>query len=123
MLGYGLAQKLGMAEVPVIVLAHLTPLQRRALIIADNKLTELGGWDAEALSLELKDLQVAEFDLELLGFSDQEIAALTGEPRGAQDAESPSDDAPSDVPAEPVTRPGDIWMIGRHRLIAASVAT
>src|SRR5512138_3242586 len=58
------ARKLGLDEVPVVVLDHLSETQRRAYIIADNKLTELGGWDAEALSLELKDLQDAEFDLD-----------------------------------------------------------
>ena len=111
------ARKLGLAEVPVIVLDHLSETQKRAYIIADNKLTELGGWDAEALSLELKDLQNAEFDLDLLGFSDREIEALGGgatlEPAAGDDSE---DEVP-EAPAEPVTRPGDVWVIGRHRLI------
>jgi DNA modification methylase len=111
------ARKLGLAEVPVIVLDHLSETQKRAYIIADNKLTELGEWDAEALSLELKDLQDAEFDLDLLGFSDREIEALVGgaplEPTAADDSE---DEAP-EAPAEPVTRPGDVWVIGRHRLL------
>jgi DNA modification methylase len=111
------ARKLGLPEVPVIVLDHLSETQKRAYIIADNKLTELGGWDAEALSLELKDLQGAEFDLDLLGFSDREIEALIGESAPEQDAGNAGEDAVPEAPAEPVTRPGDIWVIGRHRLI------
>ena len=111
------ARKLGLPEVPVIVLDHLSETQKRAYIIADNKLTELGGWDAEALSLELKDLQGAEFDLDLLGFSDREIEALIGEAAPEQEARDASEDAVPEAPAEPVTRPGDIWVIGRHRLI------
>jgi len=111
------ARKLGLSEVPVIVLDHLSETQKRAYIIADNKLTELGGWDAEALSLELKDLQEAEFDLDLLGFSDREIEALVGgtplEPTAGDDCE---DELP-EAPAEPVTRSGDVWVIGRHRLV------
>ena len=111
------ARKLGLPEVPVIVLDHLSETQKRAYIIADNKLTELGGWDAEALSLELKDLQGAEFDLDLLGFSDREIEALIGETASEQEARDAGEDAVPEAPAEPVTRPGDIWVIGRHRLI------
>lgn len=111
------ARKLGLSEVPVIVLDHLSETQKRAYIIADNKLTELGGWDAEALSLELKDLQEAEFDLDLLGFSDREIEALVSgaplEPTAGDDGE---DEVP-EAPAEPVTRTGDIWTIGRHKLL------
>jgi len=111
------ARKLGLPEVPVIVLDHLSETQKRAYIIADNKLTELGGWDAEALSLELKDLQGAEFDIDLLGFSDGEIEALIGETAPEQEAGDAGENAVSEAPAEPVTRPGDIWVIGRHRLI------
>lgn len=111
------ARKLGLPEVPVIVLDHLSETQKRAYIIADNKLTELGGWDAEALSLELKDLQGSEFDLDLLGFSDREIEALIGETAPEQPAGDAGEDAVPEAPAEPVTRPGDIWVIGRHRLI------
>ncbi|MBI3473066.1 MAG: ParB N-terminal domain-containing protein [Candidatus Solibacter usitatus] len=111
------ARKLRLAEVPIIVLDHLSETQKRAYIIADNKLTELGGWDAEALSLELKDLQGAEFDLDVLGFSDREIEALIGESEPEQEARDAGEDAMPEAPAEPVTKPGDIWVIGRHRLI------
>jgi DNA modification methylase len=111
------ARKLGLAEVPVIVLDHLSETQKRAYIIADNKLTELGGWDSEALSLELKDLQEAEFDLDLLGFSDREIEALVGEAPLEPTAGDDSEDELPEAPAEPVTRSGDVWVIGRHRLL------
>lgn len=111
------ARKLGLPEVPIIVLDHLSETQKRAYIIADNKLTELGGWDAEVLSLELKDLQGAEFDLDLLGFSDREIEALIGETAPDQEARDAGEDAVPEAPAEPITRPGDIWVIGRHRLV------
>lgn len=111
------ARKLGLSEVPVIVLDHLSETQKRAYIIADNKLTELGGWDAEALSLELKELQDAEFDLDLLGFSDREIDALVGGAPFDATVEDGGEDEVPEAPAEPVTRPGDVWVIGRHRLI------
>ena len=64
------AQRLGLSEVPVIVLAHLSPAQRRALVIADNKIAENAGWDEELLKSELASLRLEAFDLELLGFSD-----------------------------------------------------
>ena len=70
------ARKLGMQTVPVIVLDHLTPTQRRALVIADNRIAENAGWDEEMLSLELAELQEHDFDLELTGFSDEEINRL-----------------------------------------------
>ena len=70
------AQRLGMAEVPVIVLDHLTDAQRRAYVLADNKLAELAGWDQELLGAELLDLQADDFDLSLIGFSEKELADL-----------------------------------------------
>ena len=70
------ARQLGLTDVPVIVLAHLTPTQRRALVIADNRLALSAAWDEEMLHLELSALRDADFDLDLLGFNDDEIAAL-----------------------------------------------
>src|SRR5713226_8434451 len=67
------AQALKLREVPVIVLDHLTPAQRKAYLIADNKLAELAGWDDDLLRLELRDLQLEEFDLGVIGFSDEEL--------------------------------------------------
>ena len=74
------ARKLAMGEVPCIVLAHLTEAQRRALVIADNKLALNAGWDEELLRVELAELKAAEFDLGLVGFNDAELAALGGTP-------------------------------------------
>lgn len=72
------AQKLGMKEVPTVELSHLTGAQRRAYVIADNKLALNGGWDHELLKLELGELNVAGFDLQLMGFSESEIASELG---------------------------------------------
>jgi len=117
------AQKLGLAEVPVVRITHLSDLQRRALTIADNRIAEHGGWNESLLVEELKFLADESFDLSLVGFDDVELAALleeTGvganEIATGQAGESLDEDVP-DAPAIPVTRPGDIWLIDRHRLI------
>ena len=108
------ARKLGLAEVPVIVLGHLSEMQRRALVIADNKLALNAGWDEEILRAEMQAIEAAGFELEVVGFSDEEIRALLAEPETAA-GEAPGADAIPEPPAEPVTRAGDIWAIGRHR--------
>src|SRR6266851_1659518 len=74
------AKKLGMSEVPVIVLGHLSEAQRRALVIADNQLALNAGWNEDLLRLELQDLQLADFDLAVVGFSDEELRDLLGDP-------------------------------------------
>jgi DNA modification methylase len=107
------AQKMGMSEVPCIRLGHLTDEQARAYVLADNKLSEMGTWDEELLALELKDLRDAGFELGLTGFSDDEIADLTY-------VESTGNTDPDEVPAvqdEAVTQPGDVWVLGRHRIM------
>ena len=112
------ARKLGLAEVPVIELSHLTETQRRAYILADNKLALNGGWDNDLLALELGDLKDAGFDLGLTGFSGDEIADLLD--ATADDGESEDDGAADEVPepaADPVVRPGDLWLLGEHRLL------
>ncbi|MQM29306.1 MAG: DNA modification methylase [Candidatus Accumulibacter phosphatis] len=119
------ARKLAMTDVPVIELAHLTDTQRRAFILAENKLAERAGWDAELLSLELEDLKLADFDLSLTGFDADEIEALLADDH--DEAEQPGDqsDATDDVPevpANPVSRPGDVWALGPHRLICGDAA-
>jgi ParB-like chromosome segregation protein Spo0J len=122
------ARKLAMTEVPVIELAHLTDTQRRAFILAENKLAERAGWDAELLALELEDLKLAEFDLALTGFDAGEIEALlTDEVTGTDGEQGDGDpsDAADDVPeilANPVSRPGDVWALGQHRLICGDAA-
>jgi len=108
------ARKLKLAEVPCIRLSHLSPTQIRALVIADNKLALNAGWDNEMLALEFKDLMDQGFDVELIGFSQDEIDALMPEelPEGLTDP----DDAPP-VPVDPVTVQGDVWVMGKHRLL------
>jgi len=108
------ARKLGMDEVPCIRLDYLTETQRRAYIIADNKLALNAGWDDALLVLELKDLNEAGFDIELTGFSLDEISALT--PEEVTDGLTDPDDAPL-VQENPITAPGDIWIMGKHRLM------
>ena len=109
------ARKLGLDEVPVVVLDHLSETQRRAYIIADNKLALNAGWDEEVLAAELRDLESDGLDLALVGFSDEELDDLLApdEPEQAPDAE---EEIPEE-PANPVSRPGDVWAIGQHRLI------
>ena len=113
------ARQLGMEEVPVIVLAHLTPLQQRALVIADNKLALNAGWDEETLRAEIEALQEDGFDLDVVGFSDEEIRILLADnAAGAEtDAGALGEDETPEAPVNPVSRTGDIWVIGRHRII------
>jgi len=117
------ARKLDLQEVPVIELGHLTPAQKRAYVIADNRLALDAGWDEELLSLELAELSEAGYDLTMTGFSNEEIEELlVGAEQALQDesADESEDDAADDVPevpANPVSRPGDVWQIGAHRLI------
>jgi DNA modification methylase len=108
------ARKLGMVEVPVIELAHLTETQKKALILADNKLSLNAGWDNDMLAVELKELELEGFDLELTGFDTDEIAALT--PIEVTEGLTDEDQVP-EVPDDPITKPGDIWVLGKHRLM------
>jgi site-specific DNA-methyltransferase (adenine-specific) len=109
------ARKLGLAEVPVIVLDHLSDAQKKALIIADNKLASNAGWDDEMLRLELGDLQEMGFDATLTGFSTDELDALLNVIEGT-DGLTDEDDVP-EAPEEPTTRLGDVWILGKHRLM------
>jgi DNA modification methylase len=108
------ARKLEMTEIPTITLTGLSDAQKRAYVIADNKLAMNAGWDDEMLRLELADLTDLGFDLDLTGFSLDEIDALQIEeiPPGLTD-----EDAVPDVPVTPVTVEGDVWQMGRHRLM------
>ena len=108
------ARKLGMEEVPCIELAGLSDTQRRAYIIADNKLALNGGWDDELLAIEFAELADAGFDNLLTGFTQDEIDALTPEqiPEGLTD-----EDAVPEVQAVPITKPGDVWLLGKHRVM------
>ena len=114
--GYGrllAARQLGMTEVPTIELSHLTPAQKRAYVLADNRLALDAGWDPDLLRIELGDLQIEGFDLGLTGFGADEIAAFR---IGLDDGLTDPDDVP-DAPEQPVSRLGDLWLLGRHRLI------
>lgn len=106
------AHKLGLTEVPCVEASYLTPAQKRAYIIADNRLALDAGWDNEMLKIELMDLQGDGFNLELTGFSLDELAGFLDTNEGLTDP----DDVP-DAPAVPVTIEGDVWVMGRHRLM------
>ena len=108
------SQRLGLAEVPCIRLEYLTEAQKKAYIIADNKLALNAGWDDELLALELGELKEDGFDISLTGFTDEELAGLIipEEIEGLTD----EDDVP-DVPDDPVTVEGDVWILGNHRLM------
>ncbi len=110
------AQRMGLKEVPIVRLPHLTETQRRALVIADNKIALNAGWDEEMLALEMKELGDLDFDLDLLGFSLGELKELEafGEPKPGGNTDE--DEVP-EVPEEAVTKPGDMWILGEHRLL------
>jgi DNA modification methylase len=110
------ARKLGMAEVPVIVLDHLTPTQRRALVLADNKLALNAGWDEEMLRVELEALKEEDFNLDVTGFSDAEIEALLQEQETGAEGLTDEDAVP-EAPENAITVPGDVWVLGDHRLL------
>jgi len=119
------ARKLGMEAVPVIVLDDLSEAQRRALVIADNKLAENAGWDEELLRVELAALGELDFDLDLLGFSDEELDGLLGDLEGTALGENEGENDVPEAPEDPVSCPGDLWILGKHRLLCgdATVAT
>lgn len=107
------ARKLSIETVPCIRLAHLSEAQRRAYVIADNKLALNAGWDDELLSLELGELKEMDFDLSLIGFSEDELELLlVEEVEGLTD-----EDAVPELPETPTTVEGDVWVLGNHRLM------
>lgn len=108
------AKKLGLDEVPCIRLNHLSDAQKKAYVIADNKLALNAGWDEELLALELEDLKELNFDLDLLGFDVDELNKLLEEEvvEGLTD-----EDAVPEVPENPITVEGDVWLLGNHRLM------
>lgn len=108
------AKVLGLKEVPTISLAHLTPLQVRAYVLADNKLALNAGWDDEMLALELEELAMEGFDAALTGFDEVEIGALLADKteEGLTD-----EDAVPEAPDDPTTKMGDVWLLGKHRVM------
>ena len=111
---YKAALKLGLSEVPVHVAVGLSPAQARAYRIADNQTATLSAWDDAKLPLELIELQKLDFDLSLTGFSSDDLQRLLA-PAGTEGLTDP-DDVP-EAPDEAVTKPGDVWQLGRHRLV------
>lgn len=116
------ARKLGLTTVPVVVLDHLTPTQRRALVLADNRLAELATWDDALLRVELEALQDEGFDLDLTGFDADALADLLAGEEPEHEGQT-EDDAVPDVPEEPVSQPGDVWLLGPHRLVCGDATT
>jgi len=108
------ARKLAITDVPSIRLIHLTEAQKKAYIIADNKLALNAGWDDEMLAVELTDLKDMGFDLDLTGFSTEEIEALLA-PVGTEGLTD--EDAVPEAPEAPVTVLGDVWLLGKHRVM------
>ena len=108
------ARKLGLENVPAIVLDHLTKAQQRALVIADNQLALNAGWDMELLKAEIEDLKLEDFDIDLLGFDDKFLDGLL-EPEPTEGLTD--EDAVPEVPAVPKTVLGDVWVLGNHRLM------
>lgn len=112
----------GMIEVPYVTVSDLTEAQRRAYIIADNRLTEAGVWDAGRLKLEMQELQALEFDTDLTGFAMAEIISLAGD-EPESEPEAHEDDYDGSVPEETSVRDGDLWKLGGHRLMVGSTSS
>jgi ParB/RepB/Spo0J family partition protein len=111
------AKSLGLTDVPVVVLDHLSDAQRRAYVLADNQLALNAGWDADLLRVELQELEAQEFDLSLLGFSDEELSELLPEVEQLDPEEQGDPDEAPEPPADPVSKPGDVWLLGKHRVM------
>ena len=113
------ARTLGLEAVPVIKLSHLSDDEKRAYILADNKLAENAGWDQDMLAIELQGLINVEFDVDLIGFSTTEIdIALDGVlKKGPSEASPLLDEVPKPSPQFPISRQGDLWYLGDHRLM------
>ncbi|ALN88523.1 DNA methylase family protein [Lysobacter capsici] len=114
------ARQLGLATVPIIELAHLTLAQKRAYILADNRLAENAGWDEELLALELAELRDADFDLDVIGFSEEELDELLG--NGENEGQTDEDAVP-EADSKPVSRAGDVWLCGNHKVICGDATS
>src|SRR3984885_9595132 len=115
------ARQLGMEEVPVIVLGHLSEAQCRALVIADNQLALNAGWSEEMLRLELQVLREADYDLKLLGFDDLELARLLAQQEGTEGFTD--EDAIPDLQETVVSGIGDLWILGNHKLLVGDATS
>ena len=110
------AQKLGLESVPVVVLDHLTPTQRRALIIADNRIAENAGWDDAMLRIDLQSLQEDGFNLDITGFDPDALAEIMAGEETTVEGNTDEDAVP-DLNETPISRAGDVWLLGAHRLL------
>ena len=110
------AQKLGLDTVPVVVLDHLTPTQRRALIIADNRIAENAGWDDAMLRIELQSLQEDGFNLDITGFDADALAEIMAGEETTVEGNTDEDGVP-ELSETIIIRPGDVWILGEHRLV------
>ena len=118
------ATRLGLDQVPVIRLGHLSDAQRKALVIADNQLALNAGWDEAALSNLIRELDAEKFDLDLLGFVSEELDRYLAS--FAEDVAAVTEEGElPEVPVVPTSRPGDLWILGNHRLLCgdATVVT
>ena len=116
------AKKLGMKQVPCVIESHLTEAQKRAYILADNRLALDAGWDEEMLRLELTELKDLNFKLELLGFNDEELSQYFTDDNFEQieDTENDSEEEEKEIEVdeeEPITHLGELWILGNHRII------
>ena len=108
------AKEEGITEVPCVFVEHLTEAQKRAYILADNRLALNAGWDEEMLSVELSELQGVDFDISLLGFDDAELNKLLGDIDGVEDDDF---DVDKELQNPAMTKQGDLWLLGKHRLV------
>ena len=108
---YKAAQQLGLERVPVHVANELTPAQVKAYRLADNKTADLAEWNLELLPIELAELERMDFNLDLIGFSGDELAELMDP--GVKQGLTDPDEVPA-PPDKPITRPGDLWVLGEH---------
>ena len=114
------AKKLGLMDVPCVDASHLSEAQKKAYIIADNKLALNAGWDDDILRVELDMLTELDFDLSLTGFSDEELQAICQVEEIAPEYEEDADGEIGEPPEEPKTKEGDVWILGKHRLMCGS---
>jgi len=113
------AKLLGIKEVPTVRLAHLSEAEKRAYILADNRLAEKAGWDREILAIELQALVDLDFEVELTGFETAEVDLILEEANEAVGTGGCEDEIPTYGAGPAVTRPGDLWNLGPHRLLCA----
>lgn len=109
------AKKLGLKKVPVVILDHLSEMQKKAYILADNKLAENASWNEEILASELADLKENDFDLDLIGFEDQELEKIFSSLYD-KDEDQEKEEIP-EAEENPISQSGDVWILGNHKVI------